>query len=57
MEKYAVVIDPKKVEQEKIAGKNLSNNPDANIPLDDEKGSLPYEKEPTKKQESVNGES
>jgi len=48
MEKYAVEIDPKKVEEkEKTAGKTSSST-DANIPLDPEKGSLPFEKEPPK---------
>ena len=49
MEKYAVQIDPKKVEQEKekTAGKGSSStDPNVNIPLDPEKGSLPFEKEP-----------
>jgi hypothetical protein len=45
MEKYAVVIDPKKVEQEKTAGKGLPSDPNSNIPLDPEKGSLPYEQD------------
>lgn len=48
MEKYGVVIDPEKVEKEKRAGKGDTkvNNPNSNIPLDPEKGSEPYEKEP-----------
>jgi hypothetical protein len=49
MEKYAVEIDPKKVEQEKTAGKSPPNNPSSNIPLDPEKGSEPFEKESGKK--------
>jgi hypothetical protein len=44
MEKYAVEIDPEKVDQEKTAGKSLSDNPSANIPLDPVKGSEPFEK-------------
>lgn len=52
MEKYAVEIDPKKVELEKQAGKNPSDNPSTNIPLDPDKGSLPYEKEPLKKKDA-----
>lgn len=48
MEKYAVQIDPEKVkEKEKTAGKTSSSS-DSNIPLDPEKGSLPFEKEPPK---------
>ena len=44
MEKYAVVIDPKKVEKEKLAGKGSSvSDPNCNIPLDADKGSEPYE--------------
>ena len=46
MEKYAVEIDPKKVEKEKTAGKGAPvDDPNTNIPLDPERGSLPYEKE------------
>lgn len=50
MEKYAVVIDPKKVETEKKgeAG-NKDDHPDTNIPLDPEKGSEPFEKQPEEK--------
>jgi len=48
MEKYGVVIDPKKVPKEKQAGAgNKDAHPDTNIPLDPKKGSLPYEKEPS----------
>lgn len=52
MEKYAVEIDQAKVEQEKTAGKNPPDNPNANIPLDPIKGSEPFEK---KKKEGTNG--
>jgi hypothetical protein len=45
MEKYAVVIDPEKVEQEKTAGKGPAPDPNTNIPLDPKLGSQPYEKE------------
>lgn len=49
MEKYAVEIDPKKVEKEKTAeGKTApSSDPNTNVPIDPEKGTLPYEKEPS----------
>ena len=45
MDKYAVVIDPEKVEKEKRAGKG-SKDGDSNVPLDPEKGTEPYEKKP-----------
>lgn len=48
MEKYAVELDPKKVEKaqkEKTAAGNVSSST-SNIPLDPEQGSLPFEKEP-----------
>lgn len=50
MEKYAVVIDPEKVEKEKKgeAG-DKDPHPNSNIPLDPEKGSEPYEKKPEEK--------
>jgi nucleoid DNA-binding protein len=49
MEKYAVQIDPKKVEKEKNAGKGkIPDDPNCNIPLDEKLGSLPFEKEPEK---------
>jgi hypothetical protein len=48
MEKYAVEIDPEKVENEKTAGKGPSDNPDTNIPLDKDKGSEPFEKQKKK---------
>jgi hypothetical protein len=47
MEKYAVEIDPKKVEKEKRASASPgTDDPNRNIPLDPEKGSEPYEKRP-----------
>lgn len=48
MDKYAVEIDPKKTEKEKTAeGKTAPpNDPNTNVPIDPEKGTLPYEKEP-----------
>jgi hypothetical protein len=48
MDKYAVEIDPKKVEQEKIGSKGGKggSDPNVNIPLDPKKGSEPFEKEP-----------
>ena len=50
MEKYAVQIDPKKVEKEKNAEKGkVPDDPNCNIPLDPKFGSLPFEKEPEKK--------
>ena len=59
MEKYAVQIDPKKVEKEKLAHKKSQNQPviekdayskgESNIPLDPTKGSEPFEKEPDAK--------
>ena len=62
MEKYAVQIDPKKVEKEKLANKESPNQPaaeknayekgESNVPLDPKLGSLPYEKEPEKKKKS-----
>jgi len=52
MDKYAVEIDPEKVEKEKTAGKNPPNNPNANIPLDPVKGSEPFEK---KKDDNAKG--
>ena len=58
MEKYAVQIDPKKVEKEKLANKESQSQPttekdaysrgESNVPLDPIKGSEPYEKEPEK---------
>jgi len=49
MDKYAVVIDPKKVTKEKTAGDNQGNapadNPDVNVPMDPEKGTEPFEKD------------
>jgi hypothetical protein len=48
MDKYAVEIDPAKVEKEKLAHKGVppKPNPNVNIPLDPDLGSEPYEKEP-----------
>ena len=46
MDKYAVVIDPDKVEKEKKAGKGKVEGEDSNVPLDPEKGTEPYEKKP-----------
>ena len=49
MEKYAVQIDPKKVEKEKNAEKGkIPDDPNCNIPLHPTEGSRPYEKEPEK---------
>ena len=49
MEKYAVQIDPKKLEKEKNAEKGkVPDDPNCNIPLDPIKGSEPYEKDPEK---------
>lgn len=51
MNKYAVQIDPKKVEKEKLANKKPQNQPDdyekgeSNVPLDPIRGSEPFEKE------------
>lgn len=47
MDKYAVVIDPKKVPKEKTAGEGDKDpHPDTNVPVDPERGTEPYEKEP-----------
>jgi hypothetical protein len=47
MDKYAVVIDPKKVPTEKTAqAGDKDPHPDTNIPLDPVKGSEPFEKKP-----------
>lgn len=48
MDKYAVEIDPKKIEKEKIANKGGKPklDPNVNIPLDPDLGSEPFEKEP-----------
>lgn len=51
MEKYAVEIDPNKVEKEKTAGKATADNPNTNVPIDPEKGTLPFEKEPKENKE------
>ena len=50
MEKYAVVIDPKKVEKEKKgeAGDKV-DHPDTNVPVDPVKGTEPFEKQPEEK--------
>jgi len=49
MEKYAVQIDQKKLEQlekEKLAGKKTSfDDLNRNVPMDDELGTKPFEKE------------
>lgn len=56
MEKYAVVIDPKKVPKEKKAGAGDSDpHPDTNIPLDPDKGSEPYERKPDGQEENNEG--
>ena len=53
MEKYAVQIDPAKVEKEKVAGAgSVVDDPNTNVPLDPEKGTEPYEKEPDGQEES-----
>lgn len=48
MEKYAVVIDPKKVPKEKTAeevqGGVPSDDHNSNVPMDVEKGTEPFEK-------------
>ena len=50
MEKYAVVIDPKKVEKEKKGSSgDKVPHPETNIPLDPVEGSRPYEKKPEEK--------
>jgi nucleoid DNA-binding protein len=50
MDKYAVQIDPKKVEKEKNAEKGkVPDDPNCNIPLDPKLGSLPFEKDPESK--------
>jgi hypothetical protein len=48
MDKYAVEIDPDKVEKEKVGSKGgkPTSDPNVNIPLDPNKGSEPFEKEP-----------
>lgn len=48
MDKYAVEIDPNKVEKEKVGSKGgkPTSDPNVNIPLDPDKGSEPFEKEP-----------
>ena len=53
MEKYAVEIDPEKVEKEKVAGKGQVNDPNTNIPIDPVRGSEPFEKK--KKDEDAKG--
>ena len=47
MEKYAVQIDPDKLEKEKVAGKDekVTNDPNRNVPMDPVKGTEPFEKE------------
>jgi len=51
MEKYAVVVDPKKVPTEKKAGAgDTVPHPNSNIPLDPVKGSEPYEQRPTERE-------
>ena len=62
MEKYAVQIDPKKVEKEKLANKESQSQPatekdayskgETNVPLDPVTGSLKYEKEPEPKKDA-----
>jgi hypothetical protein len=50
MEKYAVEIDPKKVNKEKTAGAgNKVPHPDTNVPIDPKKGTKPFETDPDKK--------
>lgn len=49
MEKYAVEIDPSKVEQEKKASegaKAKKPDPNTNVPIDPELGTEPFEKKP-----------
>jgi len=51
MEKYAVKIDPKKVEKEKKAGAgNTVAHPNTNVPHDPKEGTKPYETNPDKKE-------
>ena len=49
MDKYAVEIDPKKVEKEKTAAAKSGKmpHPDSNVPIDPEKGTEPYERRPS----------
>ena len=48
MDKYAVEIDPEKVEREKLGHKGPQPKPDpnVNVPIHPKEGTLPYEKEP-----------
>jgi hypothetical protein len=50
MDKYAVEIDPDKVEKEKVGSKGgkPTSDPNVNIPLDPDKGSEPFEREETR---------
>jgi nucleoid DNA-binding protein len=60
MEKYGVEIDPEKVPKEKRAGAGVGGkdpHPDANIPLDPDLGSEPYERRPDAKENEDTGES
>ena len=53
MDKYAVEIDPEKVPKEKQAGAgDRDPHPDSNVPLDPEKGTEPYERRPSGKEEA-----
>lgn len=52
IDKYAVEIDPDRVDKEKQAGKGASaDDPRSNVPLDPEKGTEPFEKRPEDKQD------
>jgi hypothetical protein len=57
MEKYGVEIDPAKVEKEKVGSKGVQPkaDPNTNIPLDDEKGSEPFERDPEEKPDGKKG--
>jgi hypothetical protein len=57
MEKYGVEIDPAKVEKEKVGSKGgqPKADPNTNIPLDDEKGSEPFERDPEEKPDGKKG--
>lgn len=50
MEKYGVKVDPKKVEQEKVAGAGSKKpspvSPHRNVPMDPDRGTEPFESEP-----------
>lgn len=51
MDKYAVVIDPKKVPEKEKKGEagNKVEHPDTNVPIDPVKGTEPFEKQSEEK--------